>query len=56
MGGHRLNEHDFHIEFKCLFLLEHDLGDSEQFLLRQRLHFQMPGIWALVQEVQTEQR
>ena len=33
MGGHRLNIHNFHV-FKFLFLSEHDLSNSEQFLLR----------------------
>lgn len=38
------------------FPSEYDLGDSEQFLLRQRLHLQVPGVRTLVQEVQTHQR
>lgn len=40
-----------------MFLLtEYDLSHSEQFLLRQRLHLEMPGVWTVVQEVQAYQR
>lgn len=34
-----------------LSLSEYDLIHSEQFLLCQCIHLQMPGVWSLVQEV-----